>query len=125
MVADPARERRPRRARRLALPLALLAASSGCSFKIVKGPPPTSTWPNPVTPSSSQLPCTEVYAIPVVDSVVTGGLGIIAYREQVFGQTSNELLLGLGALPFLASAIYGYVETARCARYKALFQPPP
>jgi hypothetical protein len=123
MIAPPARDRRRRRA--LGCGLALLAASGGCSFKIIKPPPPASEWPSPSVPSTSERACTNIIGIPILDTIVASGLGVIAYRERVFDQTSNEVLLAAGALPFLASAIYGYVETARCSRYQASFRQAP
>ena len=59
---------------------------------------------------------------PDMDTVISGSLGTIAYIERNAGSHTITVGLSLATLPFLASAIYGYVQTSRCHRYKSIFQ---
>lgn len=108
-----------------ALALALALDATACSFKVIKPAPPPSTWPEPVTSSSSRVPCTDVIGLPVADTVITGGLGTLTYLERNAGSRSITIGIGVATLPFLMSAIYGYVQTARCEHYQAHFEPKP
>jgi hypothetical protein len=66
----------------LALVLALSGASGGCSFYWTRPPPPPSTWPSPVLPDTSEAKCTKSLGPPVVDTIVFGILGPLAYIER-------------------------------------------
>ena len=121
MTRDPRERSRLRGA--VAVGLALLA--SGCSFRIVRPAPARDEWPNPVLASSSQVGCTDSPAPPIVDTGVAGVLGSIAYIERHSGSPPLTIGIGLAALPFLVSAIYGYIDTAQCRRYERLFTPAP
>jgi hypothetical protein len=137
MMTGPARARRAlRRARVVSLALAL--SMGGCSFMRVRPPPPPTTWPDPVLPESSELPCTPTLGPPILDSVVSVGFGTIAFVERnashydpatgayVADVPGRSIAAGFGLASIVAaaSAIYGYVETSRCRRYKALFHGP-
>jgi hypothetical protein len=87
--------------------------------------PPASEWPNLVLPSSSQLECTDSLAPPIGDTGVTAALGTIAYLERNSGSPAVTAGIGLAVIPFLISAIYGYVETIQCRRYDSRFTPSP
>jgi hypothetical protein len=68
------------------------------------------------------------YAVPVIDTVVVVGLGVgasailltsncadsSACALQGVGDAGAVVLAGVIALPYLASAIYGYVRQGRC-----------
>jgi hypothetical protein len=108
-----------------AFALALTLGATACSFKVIKPAPAPSTWPEPVTPSSSRTTCTDVVGLPVADTIVTGGLGTLTYLERNAGSRVITIGIGAATLPFLVSAIYGYFETARCERYQAHFEPKP
>jgi hypothetical protein len=116
--------RSPRDRSRVAA-LCLAALASGCSFRIMRPAPPASEWPNPVLPSSSQLECTDSFAPPIGDTGVTAALGTIATLERHSGSPAVTAGIGLAAIPFLISAIYGYVEAIQCHRYDARFTPSP
>jgi hypothetical protein len=137
MTPATARARRAlRQALAVSLALALASAGSGCSFAKLRPPPPPSTWPEAVLPDTSELQCTSTSAIPVVDSAIFVGLGTIAFVERnAVTYDASQMpkadvpsralagVLGIGALVAAASAVYGYVETSRCRRYKAIFHP--
>jgi hypothetical protein len=103
-----------------ALGLAMLALG-GCSFKVVRVPPARGDWPDPVTPSSSQEKCTRTLAPPLLDTSVTIIFGTLSYIERDSGARAFTPIAGAAALPFLASAIYGYWSTGRCRQYQSLF----
>jgi hypothetical protein len=138
-----ARERTRPRARLAALLALSLAPGSGaCSFYKVRPPPPPSEWPEPVLPSSSEEKCTATIGPPIADTVIGVTFGTIAYIERnatkfeydykttppVLVPTADNfsrgiaLTFGIAAVPYLASAIWGYVETSRCRRYQSLFR---
>jgi hypothetical protein len=104
----------------------LALTSAGCSLKFVKPPPPHSEWPDPVTSDSSQERCTDGVALPIADTLAAVGFGTIGYFERHSDATSRVIAIGLDvtAIPFLVSAIYGYVGTERCHRYDKLFDQP-
>jgi hypothetical protein len=104
---------------------ALLALEPACSFRYNYPAPARATWPNPVVPESSQERCTSSYGPAVVDTVLGGGLAGIAYVERGSGSHTITILLGLASIPFLVSAVYGYVQTPRCRDYQALFGQHP
>jgi hypothetical protein len=119
----------PRRARArwapragLAAGLALSLALGGCSFYKVRPPPPTSTWPQPVLPSSSELSCTNMYGAPFADTIVGGMAGTITYIERGAGSRTITAAFGIGTVVYLASAIWGYVQVTRCKHYQSLFR---
>jgi hypothetical protein len=85
--------------------------------------PPPSTWPNPVTPSSSEARCTPSLGPPIIDTVAAGTLGTIAYAERDSGAQTIAAIFAVGSVAYLASAIYGYVNAPRCRRYQSLFHP--
>ncbi|HVX93616.1 MAG TPA: hypothetical protein VHK47_01800 [Polyangia bacterium] len=116
---SPGRERSPRCLR--AILAAALASSAGCSFAKMQPAPPPATWPDPVTPSSSETRCTASFGPPIVDSVAGVTLGTIGYFERNSGSPQIALIFGLGAIPYLASAVYGYINADRCHRYQSLF----
>ena len=104
------------------LTVALALALGGCSFQFIHPAPPHVEWPDPVVAESSQVRCTELVGLPIMDTVISGSLGTIAYIERNAGSHTITVGLSLATLPFLASAIYGYVQTSRCHRYKSIFQ---
>jgi hypothetical protein len=108
--------------RALALGLSLLA--SGCSFRLVRPAPATDDWPNPVLPTSSQVECTDSLAPPIGDTGVTAALGTLTYVERHSGSPAVTYAIGLAAIPFLVSAIYGYIETQHCRHYQSRFNSP-
>jgi hypothetical protein len=94
----------------------------GCSFKVMRPPPARGDWPDPVTPSSSQAKCTRSPAPPVLDTSVALILGTLSYVERDSGSRRwFTPATGAAALPFLASAIYGYWNMGRCRQYQSLF----
>jgi hypothetical protein len=104
---------------------ALLAlASAGCSLKFVRPPPAPSDWPDPVTSESSQHQCTDVLAPAVADTLAAVGFGTIGYLERHSGSKPISYIFDVTAIPFLVSAVYGYVYTERCHRYERLFDQP-
>jgi hypothetical protein len=104
-----------------ALGLASLALG-GCSFKILRPPPARGDWPDPVTPSSSQARCSITLGPPIVDTTAALTLGTLSYVERNSGSARwFTPAAGLAALPFLASAIYGYWNAGRCRQYQSLF----
>jgi hypothetical protein len=122
---DPRRQRRRRRRGPglvPILPVALALALGGCSFQLIHPAPPRAEWPDPVVASSSQTRCTDLVGLPIMDTLVTGSLGTIAYIERNAGSHTITVGLSLAVLPYLASAIYGYVQTSRCHRYKSIFK---
>jgi hypothetical protein len=95
---------------------------AGCSFKLMRPPPARGDWPDPVTPSSSQEKCTRSPAPPGVDTSVALILGTLSYVESDSGSRRwFTPVTGAAALPFLASAIYGYWNMGRCRQYQSLF----
>ncbi len=114
----------PRSARSLVAGAAGLTALAlgGCSFKILRPPPARADWPDPVTPSSSQAKCTRSPAPPLLDTGVALTFGSLSYIERNSG-TSRWFtpMTGLAAVPFLASAIYGFWNVGRCRQYQSLF----
>jgi len=97
----------------------------GCSFQVVKPAPPPSTWPDPVRADSSEHPCTDSIGLPVVDTIIGGSLGTLTYIERDAGSRLITIGIGIATVPYLASAIYGYIQTARCRHYKSRFRPEP
>jgi hypothetical protein len=129
MTSDRACDRqRRRRSRRRgpglapSLTVALTLALGGCSFQFIHPAPPHVEWPDPVVAESSQVRCTELVGLPIMDTVISGSLGTIAYIERNAGSRTITVGLSLATLPFLVSAIYGYVQTSRCHRYKSIFK---
>jgi hypothetical protein len=110
-----------RRATHRACALLLALTSAGCSLKFVRPPPPRSEWPNPVTADSSQAGCSDVIALPVADTLTAVGVGTIGYLERNSGSRSLALIFDVTTIPFLVSAVYGYVYTVQCHRYDKLF----
>lgn len=116
---------RPRPARARHRPVAIWALAlivSGCSFRLVRPPPPRDQWPNPVLPSSSQDPCTDTYMPAIADFTFGALFGSLAYVERNSGAPQLALAMGIGSLPLLASGIYGLVKITSCRNYKARFQ---
>jgi hypothetical protein len=124
MTPLPTRARRSTTGALALLALALAPGSFACSFKVIRPAPPPSTWPDPVVASSSQERCTSTMGIPAADTVITAGLGTLTYIERDAGSRAITIGIGAATIPFLVSAIYGYVETARCKRYQARFETP-
>jgi hypothetical protein len=105
----------------VATTVGLTPFASGCSFKLVRPAPAPADWPNPVVPSSSQQGCTASLAPPAADTAIFGGLAGVAVLERHAGSTAITAGLALSSIPFLVSAVYGYVTTANCRRYDHLF----
>jgi hypothetical protein len=103
----------------------LLALGPACSFRYTYPAPSRATWPNPVLPDSSEERCTSSYGPPVVDTLIGGGLAGLTYVERSSGSHTITVLLGVASIPYLASAVYGYVQTPRCRDYKAAFGQAP
>jgi hypothetical protein len=91
-------------------------AASGCSFAFVDRPA-----------GSAEPACTRSYGLPIVDTVPTVALAALGiYLMEAFAKdkpstdapSSTMRKLGLAstllALPFGASAGYGYYEVHRC-----------
>jgi hypothetical protein len=107
--------------------LTLAFASSGCSLIFVKPPPRAPLRPVDGSPTA----CTSSKLAPVLDTLGAGLEGVrIAYAatapDSVYADPKQPLSraadIGLGvgfAALFVGSAIYGYGNTARCARLKA------
>jgi hypothetical protein len=104
-----------------ALGLALFAAA-GCSFTVIRPSPVRADWPDPVTPHSSQMKCTRSPAPPLLDTGVALTFGTLAYIERDSGARWFTPLASAAAVPFVASALYGYWMTGRCRSYQSLFQ---
>jgi hypothetical protein len=140
-MPGPSARDAPRPSAILAAGLALAVCAGGCSFKFAKPPPPASTWPNPVTPNSSEEGCRTTVGPPTVDLIAAGVFGTIAFVERDAITYKSDpyskgtaipvpddfargiaLTLGVGALAAAASAVYGYVSASRCARYQDLFR---
>lgn len=100
---------------------AALASGAGCSFAKMHPAPPRATWPNPVTPNSSESRCTPSFGPPIVDTVAGLTFGTIGYFERNSGSPQIALIFGVSAIPYLASAVYGYINADRCHRYQAIF----
>jgi len=90
--------------------LALVVSIAGCSFSIVRTPPP---------------PCTQSYAAPIADTVLAGlaaGATVLAIEGQGGDSprtdaTFRDVLLGgyaVTAVAAIASAAYGYYEVSSC-----------
>jgi hypothetical protein len=110
--------------------LGIVLATSGCSFKFLHPAPPSREWPDPVTPNSSEERCTVAPGVPIVDTLVGASTATLGYLERNSGGARitpglgiTTLAFTLVAIPFLESALYGYVETSRCRRYHAVFHP--
>jgi hypothetical protein len=119
---------RPRQARAAAALLLAGLATGGCSFTLVRPPPARADWPYPVTEHSSQQKCTSSLAPPNADLGVALGLGGLAYfyaarhgGEQDPTTRWFTPIVGASALPFLASAVYGYFKIGSCRSYQNLF----
>ena len=94
---------------------------AGCSFKLVRPSPVRADWPEQVTPHSSQAKCTRSPAPPLLDTGVALTFGTLSYIERNSGSSSFTPVAGLAAVPFAASAIYGFWMTSRCRDYQGLF----
>jgi hypothetical protein len=73
---------RPRAELAAALALGLALGSGGCSFYWAKPPPPRSTWPDPVLPSSSEERCTVSLGPPILDTVGGVAFGTLGFIER-------------------------------------------
>jgi hypothetical protein len=108
-----------------ALVLACLAtAIGGCSFKLVVPPPQPSEWPPSPRRGSPEARCTSSPFPPLVDTsaaVVLGGLAILERDAQ---SRATPIVLGIATIPVIAGAIYGYIVTAECRHYQALYDAP-
>lgn len=102
----------------------VLVASSGCSFLFTTQAPSNvdlARTPGPVE-------CTSGRAAPIVDTILAtlevAGIGLAATQPDSYYadypiSRSTDIALGAGwASLFTASAIYGYVVTARCSAVK-------
>ena len=109
----------------------VLVALTGCSFLTMR------------SPHGTPPECTESRTAPVLDTIVTGALPIVAYAI-ISANTDDSInpppgfVKGIGAfiisLPVMlgtgASAMYGFVRAQRCERAKRDYQqlmsaPPP
>ena len=59
----------------------------------------------------------------VTVGVVPSQYDLVAKPDEV--SRGIAIGLGIGALVFFASAVYGYVQTGRCRHYKSIFQAQP
>jgi hypothetical protein len=83
MIRRSAREGRGFGAASLAALVAALGlGSGGCSFYWSKPPPPPSTWPNPVLPSTSESKCVSTIGPAVLDTVAAGTFLTIGFVER-------------------------------------------
>jgi hypothetical protein len=98
----------------LALCVALLTLSAGCSFIFVDGPPA----------NHKKLPfftCTQSNTLPIVDLVIGGAMAASTVGELDSGSGTSSSMntatvavaVGEAAL-FAASAIYGFGKTSAC-----------
>ena len=100
---------------------ALALVCAGCSFRLVRPAPPRDEWPDPVLPSSSESRCTDS-ALPVAaDFVVATILGTVSYLERNSGSPKVALGIGVIAVPFFVSGVYGAVNVPSCRSYKSRF----
>jgi hypothetical protein len=95
-----------------------LAASAGCSFLFVEGPPKHAS-------HDSALACTDSYTWPVVDTLVavSQGLRILtivtplgkSFERPLSVDPKTDFMVGLGTLTLAAtSATVGYVRVKEC-----------
>jgi hypothetical protein len=104
--------------------LALAVASSGCSFRLLRPAPPRREWPEQVTASTSEEPCT-VSPVPVAADLIFGSiLGTLSYIERNSGSPKIAFGIGVAAVPMLISGVYGAVTVSRCRSYKSRFIDP-
>lgn len=106
--------------------LSLALSSTGCSFLFVT--PPSS--PEPGTISTGGEKCTTSKVAPVLDTIFTGlEAARIVYAaaapDSVYSDPKQplsrgaDIALGVGfAALFLGSAVYGYVNTAKCSELR-------
>jgi hypothetical protein len=102
---------------------AVLVAStlcaSGCSFALIE------SVPDEGYARGAQVTCTREYGLPVADTVLTAvgagsAVGAFAGEPSDDGVSKTPYtLLGvatvIAAVPFLLSAVYGYLEVADCS----------
>ena len=103
---------------RAALVVASTLLANGCSFALLEAAPDQGY------SRRSQVTCTESYALPVVDTAIAaaaaGGAAASFAKEPSDDGVSKVpyTLAGVAAVvaavPFLMSAVYGYVEVADC-----------
>jgi hypothetical protein len=91
----------------------------GCSFRLVRPPPPREEWPARGSGNTSEVSCTASPAPPIADLTVAAGTTTIGFLERNSGTPTVAVGLMLLAVPFVASAIYGTYHVNHCRRYKA------
>ncbi len=113
--------------------IALLFVLPACSLVAVQGPPTVKT-------AYVEPRCTEVPVVPVIDAVVAGALGYLAYQQHLAANApesppdddsfhfdlgpSHETMSGVflaSSVITMVSAIYGVATVVRCHRAKNEF----
>jgi hypothetical protein len=99
----------------VALMLAALSLTSGCSWALLQSMPEDYE-------NREYVDCTTNTTAPVVDTIFTLlNAGSTVYLERQDDVPNKGAALGVGVLAAAvwgASAVYGYVETAECAAYR-------
>jgi hypothetical protein len=129
MIRDrPRSARQPSHARTATALLLAGLATGGCSFALVRPAPAPVDWPYPVTEHSSQQKCTSSLAPPNADLGAALGLGGLAFAYAARNGADQDPttrwftpIVGASALPFIASAVYGYFQIGRCRSYQHHF----
>jgi len=110
--------------------LGLFIQSTGCSFAFVENAPPQAEWPRDATSLETRSPCTESTKPAFTDGAIAAGLaGLSAMAWLVSrhpgpdseGDIPERFLTAamlVAAVPFLISAIYGFMEIDRCREYR-------
>jgi len=109
--------------------VALLPGGSGCSFLLVKGPPP-------IEEQAGPLACTDSFGSPIVDAVFAAAFAATgvhqAMRDDVDayfeGARRNSVIAAaVGAAALAASSYYGFSRTHACRKAieRAIALPPP
>ena len=101
---------------------ALLALTvGGCSFRVVRPPPPPEEWPSAPKHGSPEARCTDSLFPPAADTTAVVVLDSVAFIERNAQSRPTPIILALSSIPVAISAIYGYIVVAECRRYHRLY----
>lgn len=104
----------------VALLLAALSLTSGCSWVLIQSMPEDYQ-------NREYVDCTTNTTAPVVDTIfMLLNVGSTVYLDRQDDVPNRNAALGVGVLAAAlwgVSAVYGYVETAECAAYRRDRQP--